>query len=95
MNTILFWMIVIAVLFMLGKYSDTIKDWLARLVSRAGIVDSQQSMQDDIELNSPQKLSGGDENSSIPDSLGAKLMDFAEASKETLRRTLNKAATTV
>ena len=53
MNTILFWMIVIAVLFMLGKYSDTIKDWLARLVSRAGIVDSQQSMQDDIELNSP------------------------------------------
>ena len=57
MNTILFWMIVLAVLFMLAKYSDTIRDWLARLVSRAGIIDTQQHssmMQDaDIELNSP------------------------------------------
>ena len=33
MNTILFWAIVVAVVLMTARYSDTIRDWLKRLVS--------------------------------------------------------------
>ena len=56
MNTILFWTIVIAVIFMVGKYSDTIMDWLRRLVAPAIGVDCEE----ESDALHAQKLSGGD-----------------------------------
>ena len=86
MNTILFWAIVVAIIFMIGRYSDTIMDWLRRLVAPG--LEGDATMHSDVV--GAQKLSGGDQNSSVPDSLGQKIMGFAEASKESLKNTLHK-----
>lgn len=53
--------------------------WLRRLFSR-----------DSDEAIGVQKLSGGDEDREVEDTIGSKLIEFAEASKETLKKTLTK-----
>ena len=89
MNTILFWTIVVAVIFMVGKYSDSILDWLRRLA--APVIGGEEGS----DALQAQKLSGGDENSEASDSLGSKIMEFAEVSKETLKKTLVKGKQTL
>ena len=54
MNTLLFWLLFVAVVFMIGRYSDQIAEFFRRLLGMT----SQEH----------QKLSGGDENRQ--DSLG-------------------------
>ncbi len=42
-----------------------------------------------------QKLSGGDDNSAVTESIGSRIKDFASASKETLKKTLHKGKATL
>ena len=56
MNTILFWTIVVAIIFMVGKYSDSILDWLRRLAAPVIGTDGVEGS-DALHV---QKLSGGD-----------------------------------
>lgn len=78
--TLFFWVLFVAVVFTVGRYSDQIAACFRRILGVA----------EDGEQQSMQKLSGGGENSSIPDSLGQKIREIASVSTETLKKTLSK-----
>ena len=81
MSTLLFWFAIIAIIFLIGRYSDTLCRSARRLIYGTSAEDEEIQAQ---------KLSGGDDNSEVSGTLGDKLRDFAHASSETIRKTLSK-----
>lgn len=81
LHTLLFWFAIIAIVFLIGRYSDTLCNSARRFISGTSA--------EDEEIRAL-KLSGGNENSDMNDSLGEKLRDFAHASKETIKNTFSR-----
>lgn len=84
-NIVFFWMLVVAVVFIIGRYSDPIMSTVRRLFASGA---------EDDEIR-PLKLSGGNDYRESQNSFGEKLKDFAEASKATLKKTLTKGKQTL
>mmetsp|Transcript_16359 Transcript_16359/g.22111 ORF Transcript_16359/g.22111 Transcript_16359/m.22111 type:complete len:120 (+) Transcript_16359:170-529(+) len=85
LNTVFFWVALAVIIFMLGRYSDTIESSVRRIFS-SGDEDEIQAL----------KLSGGDENSNeSADSLGDKIKGFAKASKDKIKKTLSRGRDTI
>ena len=84
-NAIFFWILVLASMYVVYRNWDSIKAFLRRFVS-SGEEDQAMDLQ---------KLSGGDDNSEISESIGGRILELAEASKDTIKKTLNKGKKTL
>ena len=86
LRTLAFWFVVIAIIFAVGRYSDTLYNSARRFFAGTSA--------EDEEIRAL-KLSGGNEHSDVSESIGEKIRDFAKASSETIKKTLSRGRDTI